>query len=114
MIQTSRPGSLPAGLQGIWNGMIAAPWGNDYHSNINFQMIYWLPEVCNLSECHLPMLDYLNAMRKPFKENTQEYLKAIGESVNTTPDNDGWIKRLGVGSKLLLSVVLAIFNSCRW
>lgn len=91
MIQTSRPGSLPAGLQGIWNGMIAAPWGNDYHSNINFQMVYWLPEVGNLSECHMPMLDYLNAMRKPFKENTQEYLKAIGEPVNTTPDNDGWI-----------------------
>src|SRR5262249_37733765 len=42
MISTSRPGNLPAGLQGIWNGSIDAPWGNDYHSNINFQMVYWL------------------------------------------------------------------------
>ena len=91
MIQTSRPGSLPAGLQGIWNGMIAAPWGNDYHSNINFQMVYWLPEVGNLSECHMPMLDYLEAMREPFKQNTREYLKAIGEPTRNTPDNDGWI-----------------------
>lgn len=91
MIQTSRPGSLPAGLQGIWNGMIAAPWGNDYHSNINFQMVYWLPEVGNLSECHMPMLDYLNAMREPFKENTREYLKAIGEPAGTAQDDDGWI-----------------------
>ena len=45
MINTSRPGSLPAGLQGIWNGMVDSPWGNDYHSNINFQMVYWLPEI---------------------------------------------------------------------
>lgn len=89
MIQTSRPGSLPAGLQGIWNGMIAAPWGNDYHSNINFQMVYWLPEVGNLSECHLSMIDYLKAMRSPFKDGTREYLQAIGEPVDST--NDGWI-----------------------
>lgn len=91
MIQTSRPGSLPAGLQGIWNGMVAAPWGNDYHSNINFQMVYWLPEVGNLSECHLPMLDYLKAMRMPFQENTREYLKAIGESTDEIENNEGWI-----------------------
>ena len=89
MIQTSRPGSLPAGLQGIWNGMLTAPWGNDYHSNINFQMVYWLPEPGNLSECHLPMLDYLHAMRKPFRQNTREYLEAIGEDAGKV--KDGWV-----------------------
>ena len=89
MINTSRPGSLPAGLQGIWNGMVNAPWGNDYHSNINFQMVYWLPEVGNLSECHLAMLDYLDAMREPFRQNTREYLKAIGEDADKV--KDGWI-----------------------
>lgn len=82
-ICTSRPGSLPAGLQGIWNSMIRAPWGNDYHSNINFQMVYWLTETGNLSECHVAMLDYLDAMREPFRVNTREYLKAIGEEPQT-------------------------------
>lgn len=84
MICTSRPGSLPAGLQGIWNNMVQAPWGNDYHSNINFQMVYWLAEPGNLSECHLAMLDYLNAMREPFRANTRDYLKAIGEEAETS------------------------------
>ena len=89
MINTSRPGSLPAGLQGIWNGMTHAPWGNDYHSNINLQMVYWLPETGNLSECHHSMLDYLDAMRKPFRQNTSEYLTAIGE--DPAKVKDGWI-----------------------
>lgn len=89
MISTSRPGSLPAGLQGIWNGMIAAPWGNDYHSNINFQMVYWLPETGNLPECHLPMIDYLSAMREPNRLATREYLEAIGDRGGT--QTNGWI-----------------------
>ena len=89
MINTSRPGSLPAGLQGIWNGMVDSPWGNDYHSNINFQMVYWLPETGNLSECHLAMIDYLDAMREPFRQNTHEYLEAIGEDADKV--KNGWV-----------------------
>ena len=89
MINTSRPGSLPAGLQGIWSGMVNAPWGNDYHSNINLQMVYWLSEPGNLSECHEAMLDYLEAMREPFRQNTREYLQAIGEDADKV--KDGWI-----------------------
>ena len=88
MISTSRGGNLPAGLQGIWNSMVNAPWGNDYHSNINLQMVYWLPEVANLSECHMSMIDYLWAMRKPNQMATTDYLKAIGEDAS---DNEGWI-----------------------
>lgn len=89
MIQTSRPGSLPAGLQGIWNGMVKAPWGNDYHSNINLQMVYWLPEVANLSECHLALIDYLYAMREPNRLATSEYLSAIGE--DPARATNGWV-----------------------
>jgi alpha-L-fucosidase 2 len=88
MISTSRPGDLPAGLQGIWNGMIKAPWGNDYHSNINFQMVYWLPEPANLSESHLSMIEYLWATREPNRLATREYLEAIG---NRAPQSDGWL-----------------------
>lgn len=88
MISTSRPGSLPAGLQGIWNGLISPSWGSDYHSNINFQMVYWLPEVGNLPECHMPFIDYLYAMRSPNRLATDEYLKAIGAPENKT---EGWL-----------------------
>jgi alpha-L-fucosidase 2 len=88
MISTSRPGSLPAGLQGIWNGMAKAPWGNDYHSNINFQMVYWLPEAANLSDSHLAMIEYLWSTREPNRMATREYLEAIG---NRNPQTDGWL-----------------------
>jgi alpha-L-fucosidase 2 len=55
----SRPGSLPANLQGIWNHWYEAPWNSDYHTNINLQMNYWPAEVTNLSECHLPLFDWM-------------------------------------------------------
>lgn len=89
-ISTSRQGSLPGGLQGLWNARITAPWGNDYHSNINFQMLYWLAEVANLPECHLAMLDYLRAMREPNRMATREYLRAIGRQEEEDAA-DGWI-----------------------
>lgn len=89
MISTSRGDAPPGGLQGIWNGMIHAPWGNDFHSNINLQMVYWLPEVGNLSECHESLLNYLHATREPNRLATQEYLETIGDS--THGGDDGWI-----------------------
>ncbi|HHY86135.1 MAG TPA: glycoside hydrolase family 95 protein [Verrucomicrobia bacterium] len=61
LIASSRPGDLPANLQGIWNKDLSAPWGADYHININIQMNYWPAEVCNLSECHLPLFDFVEA-----------------------------------------------------
>jgi alpha-L-fucosidase 2 len=61
LMGSSRPGDLPANLQGIWNKDIWAPWGADYHININIQMNYWPAEVCNLSECHEPFFDFVEA-----------------------------------------------------
>ena len=61
MVGSSRPGTLPANLQGVWNGYLNAPWNSDYHTNINLQMNYWPVEVTNLSECALPLFDYMNA-----------------------------------------------------
>ncbi len=55
----SRPGDLPANLQGLWNEHMKAPWNADYHTNINLQMNYWPAEVANLAECHLPLFDYM-------------------------------------------------------
>ncbi len=63
MIASSRPDSLPANLQGIWNAEMLPPWGSKYTININAQMNYWPAEVCNLSECHLPLIDHIERMR---------------------------------------------------
>ncbi len=52
LIASSRPASLPANLQGVWNPHLKAPWNSDFHTNINLQMNYWPAEVTNLSECH--------------------------------------------------------------
>lgn len=56
LISSSREGTQPANLQGIWNDLILPPWSCDYTVNINTQMNYWPAEVCNLSECHKPLL----------------------------------------------------------
>lgn len=60
LIASSRAGSNPANLQGIWNEHIEAPWNADYHLNINLQMNYWPAEVTNLSELHSPLFDYVD------------------------------------------------------
>lgn len=64
LISCSRPGSLPATLQGIWNGEFYPPWGSKYTININIEMNYWGAENCNLSECHMPLLDHIERMRE--------------------------------------------------
>lgn len=62
LIACSRPGDLPANLQGIWNENMVAPWQSDYHTNINLQMNYWPAEVANLPECHLPLFALMDSL----------------------------------------------------
>ena len=71
LISCSRPGSLPANLQGIWNQEMLPPWDSKYTININTQMNYWPAEVCNLAECHLPLFDLLERMRVPGRHTAQ-------------------------------------------
>lgn len=56
LISSSRPGSQPANLQGIWNNLMTPPWESKYTININTEMNYWPAETTNLSECHEPLL----------------------------------------------------------
>lgn len=65
LIASSRKGSLPANLQGIWNKDIQAPWSADYHLNINLQMNYWLADMTNLAETLPPLFDYLENLTIP-------------------------------------------------
>jgi len=62
LIASSRQGTNPANLQGLWNNHIEAPWNADYHLNINLQMNYWPAEVTNLSELHQPFFDLLDRL----------------------------------------------------
>ncbi|GAA2755259.1 glycosyl hydrolase family 95 catalytic domain-containing protein [Actinopolymorpha rutila] len=59
LIASSRPGTLPANLQGIWNASVRPPWSSNYTVNINLEMNYWPAEVANLPECHAPLTDWL-------------------------------------------------------
>ncbi len=84
LISSSRPGGLPANLQGLWNESNTPPWGSDYHSNINIQMNYWLAEPTNLSECQIPYLDYINSMREVSAIATRkQYPNTRGWTVKT-------------------------------
>ena len=84
LISSSRPGSLPANLQGLWNNSNNPPWRSDYHSNINVQMNYWPAEPTNLSECALPFFDYVNSLRGVRAEATrQHYPNVRGWTVQT-------------------------------
>jgi alpha-L-fucosidase 2 len=59
LITSSRPGTQPANLQGIWNDSLKPPWESKYTVNINAEMNYWPSELCNLSECHEPLFDLI-------------------------------------------------------
>ena len=59
LISSSRPGTQPANLQGIWNAETRPPWSSNYTTNINAQMNYWPAEVTNLAELHEPFIDFI-------------------------------------------------------
>ncbi len=72
LISSSRPGSLPANLQGIWNDQMRPPWDSKYTININIQMNYWPAEVSNLSECHLPLFELIERMKVNGRKTAKE------------------------------------------
>lgn len=65
LLSSSRQGSLPANLQGMWANKIQTPWNCDYHTDINVQMNYWPSEVTNLSECQMQLVDLIESLVKP-------------------------------------------------
>ncbi len=78
MISSSRPGSLPANLQGLWNPRNFPSWGSDYHTDINFQMTYWIVDPANLAECFQPYSEYIHSIRPVRTEKTREALNVRG------------------------------------
>ena len=90
LIACSRPGDLPANLQGIWNEHIDAPWSSDYHTNINLQMNYWPAEVANISECHLPLFDYMESLVPSGSRTARAHYGADGWVVHHLSDIFGF------------------------
>lgn len=82
LISSSRPGDLPANLQGIWNAELSPPWYSGYTGNINVQMNYWPAELTGLSECHEPLLKWIRNMAIVYKRTTDEHVKP--------PKGRGW------------------------
>ena len=78
MIAGSRPGTQPLNLQGIWNNEVHPPWGSKYTININIQMNYWVAEICNLSECHEPLLRMVGELQAPGKNTAKVHYRAGG------------------------------------
>ena len=78
LMSCSRPGSLPANLQGIWNDSFQPPWESKYTININTEMNYWPAEICNLSECHFPLFDLLERMLENGKKTAKKIYNCNG------------------------------------
>lgn len=78
LIASSRPGNMPANLQGVWHNNVDGPWRVDYHNNINVQMNYWPANSTNLTECAEPMIDFIRTLVKPGQKTAQAYFGARG------------------------------------
>ena len=86
LIATSRPGTQPANLQGIWNDKVQAPWSCNYTTNINLEMNYWLAETCNLADCHLPLIDHIERLAKTGAETARAYYGMPGWCLHHNTD----------------------------
>jgi alpha-L-fucosidase 2 len=86
MLSSSRPGSQPANLQGIWNRDSAPAWGSKYTVNINLQMNYWPAEVANLSECGMPVFDMIDDLRVTGAKVAKDYYGCRGWTVHHNTD----------------------------
>jgi alpha-L-fucosidase 2 len=78
IISCSRPGSLPANLQGLWNHSNQPPWRSDYHTDVNIQMNYWFVDAANLSECFEPLAQWFYSIRGVRRDETRRAFQTRG------------------------------------
>ena len=85
LIGSTRPGSLPPNLQGLWANTYQTPWNGDYHTNINVQMNHWIAEQGNLSELHLPLTDLILRLIPSGEKTAKDF---YGEEA------EGWVQHM--------------------
>lgn len=95
LVASSRPGGLPANLQGIWNDSMQPPWSCNYTLNINLQMNYWPAEVANLPETALPLHAFIEALAVPGAETARRMYDAGGWTAHQ--NSDAWLYTSMVG-----------------
>lgn len=78
LISSSRPGGLPANLQGIWGEGKWSPWNGDWHLNVNIQMNYWPAEVTGLGDLTGPLFALTNSLQAPGARTARAYYDAGG------------------------------------
>jgi len=78
LISSSRPGSLPPNLQGIWNDLLSPPWDSKYTTNINAEMNYWLAEPTNLSDLQEPLFRMIKELSEAGSKTAKAYYNAPG------------------------------------
>lgn len=114
LISSSRPGTMPANLQGIWANQIQTTWNGDYHTDVNVQMNYWLAEVANLGEMHLPLFDLMESLQKPGAKTAKIHYNAKGWVVHpvtnvwgfTSPgEKSDWGMHVGGGAWLTTHIM---------
>ena len=86
LIACSRPGSMPANLQGLWNDSMTPIWNSNYTININLQMNYWPAGVCNLGECHLPLIEFLKKVQADGRKTARQMYGCRGFVAHHTLD----------------------------
>lgn len=97
LISSSRPGTMPANLQGLWHNNIDGPWRVDYHNNINVQMNYWPATSTNLLECFEPYIDYIRGLVKPGEATARDYWNARGWTASISANIFGFTAPLNSG-----------------
>ena len=90
LISSSRPGSLPANLQGIWNNSNSPPWTCDFHMDLNLAMNYWPAETTNLSSCVVPLVAFVKALQKPGHVTAETVYGAGGWTCHTMVNAFGY------------------------
>jgi alpha-L-fucosidase 2 len=78
LISSSRPGTRPANLQGIWNDLLTPPWGSKYTTNINAEMNYWPAELLNLSPMHEPLFKMIEELAEAGRQTAKVHYNAPG------------------------------------
>ena len=85
LISSTRPGTLPPNLQGLWANTFSTPWNGDYHTNINVQMNHWIAEQGNLSELHLPLTELVLKLMPSGEKTAKDFYG---------PDAEGWVQHM--------------------
>ena len=109
LISSSRPGGIPANLQGIWNNEMRPPWSANFTTNINYEMNYWPAEVANLSEMHEPMLNYVAKMAVTGAATARNFYNMRGWTVHHNSDvcaQSNPVGNLGGGSPVWANFAL--------